>query len=177
MPIIDEGFEPVPALTEPLAPDDELTLQDALADPSTAPVSVSPPAPLGRAPAFDFIDHRLVPGVAGGPLMTRGVPTLATWIEKCLRTRRGENPAVDANFGCDILAEDLLGEGLPFDPSAVAEYAAAIDRALRVHPRITGVENIAIDGDLDDDAVSVSFTATIDGDDVEDLTFSRTIGA
>jgi hypothetical protein len=174
VPDIDEVFSPFPALTEPLDPAAELTLEDALADESTRTAEVpGPPAPLGRAPAYDFVQRRFVPGAAGGPLMTRGTATLATWIEKCLRTRRGENPAVAPGFGCDILAEDLLEEGEPFDASAVAEYVAAIERALLQHPRISEVEGLSVDGSETDDAVFVSMRVVTDGDDLQDLTFDR----
>lgn len=170
---LDERFSPLPALTDPVDPLDELTLQDALADQVPVSGPTGPPAPLGRAPAYDFIQHQLLPGAAGGPLMTRGVATLATWVEKCIRTRRGENPAVDPSFGCDLLAEDVLEEGVPFDPAATAEFAAAVSRALLVHPRITSVEDVTVDGGLDDDLVTVSFHVTTDGDDLSDLTFNR----
>lgn len=174
MPDLDEGFSPLPALTEPLDPLAELTLESALADATSSPVDApGPPAPLGRAPAYDFIEHRFVPGAAGGPLMTRGIATLATWVEKCLRTRRGESPAVDPGFGCDILAEDLLEEGGPFDASATAEYVAAVERALLQHPRISDVEGLSVDGSDDDDAVFITMRVVTDGDDLADLTFDR----
>jgi hypothetical protein len=174
VPDLDEAFSPLPALTEPLDPAAELTLEDALADQSGPVVEApGPPAPLGRAPAYDFVQRRFVPGVAGGPLMTRGIATLATWVEKSLRTRRGENPAVAPGFGCDILAEDLLEEGEPFDASMVAEYVAAIERALLEHPRISDVEGLSVDGSEDDDAVLLSMRVVTDGDDLQDLTFDR----
>jgi hypothetical protein len=173
VPDLDEGFDPLPALTEPLDPADQLTLEDALADQAPVAVGPAPPAPLGRAAAYDFVQHQLIPGVAGGPLMTRGLATLATWVEKCLRTRRGENPAVHPNFGCDILAEDLLSEGDPFDAAAVTEYMEAVTRGLLVHPRISRVEGLSVEGSEDDDAVVISFRVATDDDDLGELTFDR----
>jgi hypothetical protein len=171
---VDEGFEPVPALTEPASADDELTLEDALADDAAVVVGAEPPVPLGRAPAFDFRERRFAPGLAGGPLMTHGTQTLQTWVEKCIRTRRGESPAVDPDFGLDLLAEDLLEEGVPYDPAAVAEYVAAIERGLTVHPRIASVDDIQVTyDDPDDDGVFVSFTVIQTADDAEELTFDR----
>lgn len=170
---LDEGFDPLPVLTEPFDPAAELTLEDALADQAVVPVVPGPPAPLGRAAAYDFIAHELIPGVAGGPLMTRGLATLATWVEKCLRTRRGENPAVHPDFGCDILAEDILSEGDPFDAAAVTEYLAAVERGLRMHPRISRVEGLSVVGSEDDDAVFISFRVATDDDDLGDLAFDR----
>jgi hypothetical protein len=169
----DEGFDPLPALTEALDPRDELRIEDAFADPATLAVPDQTPEPLGRAPAYDFVNHRLLPGGAGGPLMIRGAATLGQWVDKCLRTRRGENPAVDPDFGSDLLPEDLLGEGRPFDPSAVAEYIAAAERALRVHPRISDVDDMRITSDPDDDAVMLSFTVIVDDDEIPELTFNR----
>jgi hypothetical protein len=173
MPDIDEGFAPVPALTEPADPAEELTLQDAFADVATVAVGASPPVPLGRAPAYDYLERRLLPGAAGGPLMTRGVETLAGWIEKCLRTRRGENPAVDPDFGLDILAEDILAEGAAYDPSAVSEYLAAVERGLLVHPRIAGIEASMEYDDPDSDRVYVTLGVSLTGEDEDALTFTR----
>lgn len=171
---IDEGFDPVPALSEPPSAEEELRLQDALADSPAITVGSAPPVPLGRAPAYDFAAHRMVPGTSGGPLMTRGTETLKTWIEKCIRTRRGENEAVDANFGLDMLAEDLLEEGAPYDPSAVAEYLSAVERGLTVHPRVLGIEDLDLVYDSpDDDAVFLKFRVVTVGDDVDELTFDR----
>lgn len=173
MPDPVEGFPPLPAGTEPPDALEELRLQDALANPPLLASEGRRPYPLGRAPAYDFEAHRFVPGVAGGPLMTRGTATLATWVQKCLSTRRGENPAVDPNFGLDITAEDLLGEGEPFDESAIAEYLTALKRALLVHPRITAVDEARVDTDPDDDRVFVSFLVITDSDEVPDLAFER----
>lgn len=169
----NEGFSPLPALTEPPDPDRELELQDALADDAGTVEESVPPAPLGRAPAYDFIAHRLLPGAAGGPLMTRGLETLATWIEKCLRTRRGESPAVDPDFGCDLIAEDILSEGDPFDAAAIAELTAAAERALLMHPRLTSIETFRIEHDPDDDAVFVTLAGEVDGDDLAEFTLQR----
>jgi Protein of unknown function (DUF2634) len=173
VPDVDEGFSPLPAFSQPVDPLAELTLEDALADDEQPAEIPAPPAPLGRAPAYDFIEHRFIPSVAGGPLMTRGTATLATWVEKCLRTRRGESPAVDPDFGCDIVAEDLLEEGEPFDASAVAEYVDAIKRALLTHPRISDIEGLSVEGSEDDDAVIISLRVVTDGDDLSDLTIDR----
>jgi hypothetical protein len=169
----DETFDPLPALTEPPDPSTELTMQDALADAQPDDATTPPPTPLGRAPAYDFAQHRMLPGGFGGPLMTRGRGTLQTWVEKCVRTRRGENPAVDPDFGCDITVEDLLEEGGPYDAATVAEYLAAVERALLAHPRITGIDDLDVQGGADDDAVFLSFTVATDGDDLGELTFDR----
>lgn len=170
---IDEGFSPLPALTEAADPAEELRLQDAFADAGTVVVPSAAPVPLGRAPAYDYVNHRLIPGKAGGPLMTRGRATLAGWIEKCLRTRRGENPAVDPDFGLDILAEDLLAEGVAFDPAAISEYLAAVERGLLVHPRIAGLEADMEYDDPDSDEVFLNLNVSETGEDGDPLTLTR----
>lgn len=167
---LDEAFDPLPALTEPPDPDEELQLEEALADPAAAiSESVSPPAPLGRAPAFDFVNHAFLPGVAGGPLQTRGIDTLRTWVEKCARTKRGQHPAVNPEFGTDVTAEDLLSEGDPFDAAAISEYLDALRRAFLVHPRITDVTDMQITGSLGDDQAVLAFTVVTDSIDLRDL--------
>lgn len=177
MAIQDEGFEPLPAQVEPPEAGEELRLQDALAQGGGGvTLSVEAPAPIGRAPAYDFHNRRLIPDAAGGPLMTRGSETLAVWVEKCLRTRRGENPAVDPSFGLDLTAEDILAEGEPFDDASTAEYLAGVERALLLHPRITAVTDLAVDTDPDDDAVFITLRVAIDGDDRDPLTIELPVG-
>jgi hypothetical protein len=171
--LLDEGFELVPPDSDPPDAQAELDLEDALAsgDDVSFAITEDAPPPLGRSYAWDFIEHRVVPGQAGGPLMTYGLDTLATWIEKCLRTRRGENPAVDPDFGVEIMPSDLL-DGGPFDGGAIAEYEDSVKRALLVHPRIADVEFGAgsvsyTDGD---DAVFVNMRVIPEGDDLDELT-------
>jgi phage baseplate assembly protein W len=136
----------------PLDPDVELTLQDALADPDET-VSDDQPIPLGRTPAIDFVQRRMIPNTSGGPLMLYGEDALAQWIEKCLRTRRGDNAACHPDFGVDALLFDLV-DGGTLDDSAVAQYQAIVERALSVHPAIESVAEFHIDYDLDDDAAT-----------------------
>lgn len=161
----DEGFELVPAGIEPLEADEELALEEALAggagdDPLV--VQRQQPPPLGRTPAYDFVERTFVPGQAGGPLTVSGLDALRFWIEKCLRTRQGENPAVDPGFGVTIMAEDLLDGGV-LDDSALAEAYEDWERALLVHPRISSVEAISIDAQDDDDAVYVTLRVVPEG--------------
>lgn len=165
---LDEGFELLPAGTEPPDPDIELALEEDLASgQDTFEVQDATPAPLGRSYAYDFAARRLVPGQAGGPLMTFDIPTLALWIEKCLRTRLGENPAVDPDFGLEVLPEDLI-DGGPFDAGAMAELDSSIRRGLLVHPRIVDVIDFATRYDGQDAAMRI-FRVIPEGDDLDDL--------
>lgn len=168
---LDEGFSPIPPSTVPPDPAAELALEEDLAaGQGLTTVDIdSPPPPLARSYAYDFIQHRLIPGQAGGPLMTRGLDTLATWIEKCMRTRRGENPAVDIRFGMDLMPEDLI-DGGPFDAGAMAELDSAIRRALLVHPRIVDVDEFTTVYD-DNDTVYRTFRAIPEGDELDPVTF------
>ncbi len=149
----DEGFEVTPAEIDPAA--DELELDDDLAGGGDAVIAPVAPPPLGRAPAYDFVERRFVPGRAGGPLEVRGLATLKLWVEKCLRTRQGENPAVDPGFGVTILPEDLLDGGV-LDDSAIAEAYEEWERAILRHPRILSVETLTIDAAPDSDVVLFS---------------------
>ena len=175
---LDEGFEILPVGSEPPDADAELALQEDLASgQDTFAAQDGPPAPLGRSYAYDFAARRFIPGQAGGPLMTFGLDTLATWVEKCLRTRLGENPAVDPDFGVEILPEDLI-DGGPFDAGAIAEYESAARRALLVHPRIADVENFDLLYDAGDDSVRIVLRVIPEGDDLDvvDLKFALPLG-
>jgi len=169
----DEGFDPLPAGTEAPDPDAELTLQDAVAEGPEVVFNSEPPYPLGRSPKFDFTSGTLVPDVAGGPLMTYGVETLATWIEKCLRTKRGAYVACDEDFGVDLTWADVLSEGGPFNTALMSEYTASLKRGLTFHPRISDVLDIQVDGIDTDDLVTVSFRVELDGDDLRDVEFDK----
>lgn len=141
-----EAFPSEPQATEPLDPSDVATLQSAAA----AEPDQREPVIVGRVPAIDFAQRVFVPRTSGGgPLMVAGLDALQQWCEKCVRTRRGENPACDPQFGVDKLWTDMLGE--PFDASVAAEFEGIITRALLVHPAISDVVWGGIIGSPDDD--------------------------
>ena len=164
--LTNEGYQLLPAGSEPPSADDALALEDTLANPDALAVAQRPPVPLGRAPAIDFAARRFVPNTAGGPLMIYGIDTLKQWAQKCLKTRRGENPAVDPEFGMDRLFVDLI-DGSPYDESTFAEFESIAERALSVHPDIDAVDEWTIDYTADDDAAFVSFVVipAADGED------------
>jgi hypothetical protein len=138
------------------SPDVALRIEDQLANPVGGVVAQDPPVALGRAPAIDFAQRTFVPNTAGGPLMLYGLDTLASWCEKALRTRRGENPACHPDFGVDALFLDLI-DGGPFDSGVAAEFEAIVERALTFHPAIDAVEDWAVDYQPGDDAALATF--------------------
>jgi phage baseplate assembly protein W len=168
--LTDEGFDLLPAVSDPPNADQMLTLQEQLADPIALDPQQDPPAPLGRAPAVDFAQRTFIPNTAGGPLMIYGDDTLRQWVQKCLRTRRGENPACDENFGCDLLLLDLI-DGSPYDEAVAAQFEDIVARALSVHPAIDSIEGWSIDHQPDDDAAFLSFTVikAAEGEDPLDI--------
>lgn len=175
---LDEGFEVLPPDSEPPDPDEALSLEEALADPTVLDPEQDPPVALGRAPAIDFVQRRFIPNTAGGPLMVYGIDTLAQWVEKCLRTRRGENPACHPDFGLDVMLTDLL-DGGPFDAGAVAEFEAIVERALSLHPAIDSIDEWQpIYTDLDDDSAQIRFTVipTVEGEDPLELDVTLPMG-
>lgn len=154
--LTDDGYDVLPASTAPVSETEALTLEDALADPQALDAPQNPPAPLGRTPAIDFAEQTFVPSTASGPLMLYGDDTLKQWVDKCLRTRRGENPACDPQFGCDLLFQDMI-DGNPYDESTAAVYEDIVSRALSVHPDIDSIEDFAIDYADGDEAAFVTF--------------------
>jgi hypothetical protein len=138
------------------SPDVALRIEDQLANPSGISVPQDPPVALGRAPAVDFVQRTFVPNTAGGPLMLYGLDTLGQWVEKAMRTRRGDNPACHPDFGLDALFLDLI-DGGPFDSGIAAEFEAIVERALTFHPAIAALEEWAVDYVQGDDAALATF--------------------
>lgn len=155
----DETFPILPPDSEPPDADEALSLQDALDDPDLEDVAQDPPAPLGRTPAVDFVQRTFVPNTAGGPLMLYGDDSLRQWIEKCLRTRRGDNEACHPDFGLDELIFDLVDGGV-FDEAAAAQYQAMVERALPVHPAIAEVQEFDVEYSDGDDAARARLVAS-----------------
>lgn len=175
----DEGFALLPDATEPPDADTALSLEDSLVDPNAIiTTQQSPPAPLGRAPALDFAQRRFIPSTAGGPLMIYGTATLGQWVEKCMRTRRGENKACDPDFGLDALFQDLI-DGGPYDAGAAAEFEDIVARALTVHPAIDSIADWQVTYEAGDDAAFTQLTVipADEGVDPLDLDVRLPLGA
>lgn len=168
-----EAFEALASdLEPPENPDEELDLVDDEEQPFEVAEGPTVP-PLGRTPAFDFVQQTLMPSAAGGPLMLYGVDALAQWIEKALITPKGAAPACHEDFGIESVNHLITGG--PFDASAVAELEQMVTDALTVHPRIIGVEGFEADHVEGDDAVTVSFRVLYQGeDDLEEQALSFT---
>lgn len=168
--LFDEGLDPRAPAGVPPAAADELGLLDRAQDPTPFVIDSPEPAPLGRSYAYDFIQHAFL-GDEQGITATRGLDTLALWIEKTLHTPRGGAAAVDPDFGLEGL-EDVL-DGGSFDAGQMAALEDRITDALMIHPRISAVEDFDAEYEPGDDAVFVSFTVTPEGEDVEDLVLEQ----
>jgi hypothetical protein len=106
-----------------------------------------------------------VPGGGHGPLETRGLSTLTTWVEKALRTDRGAHPVHPDGYGIER-PFDLVGQ--PVDTNQAAALHERIREALVFHPRISDVTDFSSDFDPDEEYVSVAFTVHLDsGEDLE----------
>jgi phage baseplate assembly protein W len=165
----DQNVNFLPVGIEPPSPDEELALEDAAADVGFAGVELvrAPPPPLGRTPAYDFVEKAFVPSVSGGALMLYGEATLRQWVEKCLRTIRGASPAVDPDFGVERRPEDLI-DGGAIDPAEHAAAEADWTTALLRHPRINRVEGWAVDVQDEGEVVEVTARITAEGLGPED---------
>jgi hypothetical protein len=175
----DTGFDLLPVVNDPPEPLEELSLLDQLADPSTLPPATPEPTPLGRSYAYDIANRTFLASPSGGPLMTYGADTLKAWIEKAMLTERGAAPVHRVpDYGMDG-AYDFI-DGGPFDAGAAGELEARLRDCLTVHPRIEDITNFAVDyddgvetGEPPDDAVFVSFTVVVAGDDIDALSITR----
>lgn len=173
------GFDLLPVVSEPPEAQEELSLLDQLADPNVPAPTTPEPTPIGRGYAFDFANRTFVAAPSGGPLMTYGVDTLKAWIEKALATERGAAPVHRVtDFGLDG-AYDFL-DGSPFDAASVSELEGRVRDALLIHPRIEQVTDWVAEyddgsetGEPPDDAIFLSFTVVVAGDDIDALAITR----
>jgi len=158
----------VPSTDIPLQGQDAVNaLQLALeGTPSDVDFVISPDdtsgQPIGRSWAFDFRAGGFVkaPG-ALSPLQTSDLGTLATWIEKCLRTARGAHPVHPPGYGVQMGTTDLIGGPVGQIPP---DLYARVEDALTFHPRISACENFSGSFDPDDDRVFIDFVVVLDDD-------------
>lgn len=120
------------------------------------------PPVIGKSWAFDFLQERFIPTSTGGVQATHGLVTLRYWVEKCLRTPRGQYAIYSQEYGVEGL-HDMVGFVL--DDEGIEQMREAIKDALTNHPVITDVINFETGSDPDDETLLVSFTVvTADGD-------------
>lgn len=156
----------LPATDEPLSDVDALAaLENAL---ETFPnqvdlvVSVDPPQPVGRSVAYDFATRSLIKSSGQlGPTETRGLATLGTWIEKCLRTARGAHAIHPAGYGLPASVESIIGTPVGTIP---ADLEQRIREALTFHPRISDIESFSYDWEDDDDVLQIFMVIVLDDD-------------
>lgn len=159
--------------TAPLDPDEELEQSTNLLDEEDLTLTVDPPpAPLGKGPAYDFENRRLV-RAGRGIAMTRREGTLRVWIEKCIRTHAGAHPVHPPGYGLAIAIGDILGGTADVSPGELEEM---IQDALLFHPAITEVRSFKIEEGTTgegDGALSVAFTVELD--DGAEIGFETTV--
>lgn len=157
-------FLPEPQFPDDLDPQATLDLLDErLVDPSLPPpdliVTDTPPPPLGRSWAFDFTINRFVVNTSGGISETRGLATLRTWIEKCMRTDRGAHPIHSDDYGM-VRPFDMIGMQLA--DISKTDLEQRIRDALTMHPSILDIDDFDMTYNTDgDDALFVSFTVLL----------------
>lgn len=116
--------------------------------------------PIAKSWAYDFTNGVFITGNNGrGPRETRGLATLAVWIEKCLRTDRGAHPVHPAGYGM-IRPFDMIGK--PLDQAPLEELEPRIRDALTFHPRISDITDFVVDFDSDNEFVNVNFSVVLD---------------
>ena len=124
----------------------------------------SDPPPIGRAWLFDFARGSFVMD-GRSPKTVRGDTALLAWVEKCMRTHRGDSVVHPADFGLN----ESLGDYIGGDPDELTGLTSDIEEALLFHPLISAVEDIEIlegetlEGDI---AAEVSFVI-VKGDGAE----------
>ena len=166
MSSLDPTFPFVPSTDDPLKGSDAVNaLQLALeGEPTDVDFVVSPDdatgQPIGRSWAFDFraVGFVKAPG-ALSPLQTSDLGTLATWVEKCLRTARGAHPVHPPGYGVQMGTTDLIGGPVGRIPP---DLYARVEDALTFHPRITACEQFTSSYDPDDDRVFIDFVVVLD---------------
>lgn len=115
--------------------------------------------PIGRGFAYDFSRGRFRRG-GHAPAETYGSVTLATWVEKCVRTQEGAHAACPDGYGLPRPLSDYVEER---DTYGLIE---AVKDAVSFHPSISSVKDVEVaygdTVDLGDEAVSVSMTLVLD---------------
>lgn len=160
----DEGFEPVPATSEPPEGDRELALQEeAVGTAGVAPAAPPPPV-VGRSWRIDFENGRIGPPI-------RGEAARRQAIEKALRTERGAADVHDDEYGMEGAADEGV-DGSPFDAAKFAELEERVRDALLALPWVLDVIDFEAEGSLVSTRADVTFRVIPDGD-LDPIDFDR----
>lgn len=157
LPAIDDD-PPAPPPSDPLL-DDYLT-PDIV-------VQAEPPPPLGRSLAVDLTSDWLFVRSGVGPIETRGVDTLQTWVTLCLSTEAGAYEGLPSWFG---MVGFSAGLGEHVSSPRLAGRDTRIRDALVRHPRIDDVDYHA---EYDPDGVLIEERITVITDDELRVTLTR----
>lgn len=160
----DEGFDPVPALSEPPEGDRELALQEAAVGTASISPESPPPPTMGRTWAIDFEAGRLL-----GPI--RGDTARRQAVEKALRTERGAAAIHDDDYGMEGAADGGV-DGSPFDAAKFAELEARVRDALLALSWVLDVIDFDAVGSLTSAYADVSFRVIPEGE-VDPINFDR----
>ena len=157
----------LPADVEPMSPQEILSSIQETLDGTPRPdlvIDIPQPPPLGRSWGYDFLHYRFRTVAGRGPLLTQGIATLESWVEKCLHSDRGASPIWTDGYGM-VRPFDVIGE--PFAASPFESLRSRIRDALIYHPRITDIQDFRVSGPEDDaneEFVEFSFTLVLDDD-------------
>lgn len=160
----DEGFEPVPANSEPPEGARELALQEEAVGTAAIAPAADPPPVLGRSWVIDFEARRLL-----GPI--RGDAARRQAVEKALRTERGAADVHDDSYGMEGAADEGV-DGSSFDATSFAEMEERVRDALLALTWVLEVENFTAEGSDVSAYANVSFRVIPDGD-LDPIDFDR----
>lgn len=167
----DDGFDPLPADTEPPEGDDELALQEQLVGTDAAVTAISAPPVVGRTYQLDLETGRFTPE-GHVPNSINGQEAMRQAIVKALSTSRGSSAAQGDDYGRENADRDA--EGQPFDSAAFAETEESVRDCLLGLPWVLAVEDFDVVEEPEQQSTTavVSFRVVPEGDD-ESLRFDQ----
>lgn len=167
----DDGFEPLPAGSEPPEGEAELALLEELAGTEGVAPPASPPPVVGRSYALDLDAGRLLPE-GHAPRSINGDAARRQAVEKALRTSRGSAAVQGDDYGREGADRDV--EGQAFDAAAFAELEETTRDALLVLPWVLAVQNFDVVEEPEDTSTGalVTFRVVPEGDP-EPIDFDR----
>jgi hypothetical protein len=163
-PLVPSTF--LPADVEPLSPQEILAAVQETLEGTPRPdlaIEIPQPPPLGRSWAYDFLHYRFRTVGGRGPLVTDGLSTLQSWVEKVLHSDRGASPIWPDGYGM-VRPFDVVGE--PYGHTPFDSLRARVRDAVIYHPRIVDIQDwrIITPTSFDQEYVEFSFTLVLDDD-------------